>query len=201
VRGCRAFEPLIHASVEGEILPAEALRVAHHLDRCTACRIVMARESRLAAMLDDLGDPIEVDESFFEEVMASLPERAPRPAGAPRSRARFRRGLKLAGIMALATLGAGLAARVLPSLRIDLSAPAMPRFSPENTEGWVSLFGAAAQWIRVTAQSIAWTGSPDSFGPHALNVLSLEAALLGGAIFLAVSGALMLASRVGSRAS
>jgi hypothetical protein len=201
VKRCRGFEPLIHASVEGETVPADALRLARHLDACTACRIVMAREVRLAAMLDDLHDPIDVDESFFQAVMASLPERAARPAGVASPRARYRRGLKLAGLASLATLGGGLAARILPSVRLDLSTPAMPRFSPEETDGWLSLFGSAAQWIQVTAQSLAWTGSPEAFGPHTLGVLSLEAAMLGAAILLAVSGALMLASKAGTRVS
>jgi hypothetical protein len=201
VRSCRGFEPLIHAAVEGELLPADALRVARHLDACTACRIVMARESRLAAMLDDLGDPLDVDEGFFAEVMAFLPEHAARPTGAGGARARFRRGLRLAGFATVTSLGAGLAVHLLPSLRLDLSSPALPRFSPEDAGGWLSVLGSAAQWIRMTAQSIAWNGSPEVFAPRALGVLSVEAALLGAAVFLAISGALMLTSRVGSRAS
>jgi hypothetical protein len=201
VKGCRGFAPLIHASLEGDVLPADALRLARHLDACTACRIVMAREVRLAAMLDDLHDPIDVDERFFEAVMASLPERAIGPLGVVDRRARYRRGLKLAGLASLAMLGGGLAARILPSVRLDLSTPAMPRFSPDETDGWLSLFGTAAQWIRVTAQSLAWTGSPETFGPHALGVLSLEAAMLAAAVLLAVSGALMLASKAGTRVS
>jgi len=148
-----------------------------------------------------IDDPVEVDEGFLAAVMASLPERVPPPTAAVSPRTRFRRGLKLAGLGALATMGGGLAARVLPSLRLDLSAPAMPRFSPEDGDGWFSLLGSAVQWVRVTAQSIAWIGSPEGLGLHALSVLSLEAALLGAAVFLAVSGALVLASRAGSRIS
>lgn len=198
---CASFRPLIQAAVEGDTLPADALRVACHVRDCTACRILLARESRLKRMLDDLDEPIDVDESFFRAVMASLPERAPHPSSRVAPRVRARRGLKLAGLGLVAALGGSLAARVLPSLRLDLTAPAMPRFSPEDTDGWFSLFGSAAQWVRVTAQSLAWAGTPEPFGPRAIGLMSLEAAMLGAAIVLAISGALMLASRVGSRVS
>jgi anti-sigma factor RsiW len=195
---CRPFRAVIVASLEGEIAPADALRLARHLSACTACRILMARESRMASMLDELGDPIDVDESFFHAVMASLPERAPQDSPA---RLRWRRGLKLAGSAGVVALCAGLTARIVPSLRFDLATPSLPRFSPEETDGWLSLFGSAAQWVRVTAQSLAWATAPEGLSPRVVSVLSLEAALLGAAAFLAISGALVVASRAGSRIS
>jgi len=198
---CSDFTPLIQAAVEGDTLPADALRVARHVRDCTACRILLARESRLKRMLDDLDEPIEVDESFFQSVMASLPERTPQALPRMARRQRARQGLKLAGLAAVAALAGGMAARILPSLRLDLSAPSMPRFSPEDTNGWFSLVGSAVQWVQVTAQSLAWTGAPEAFGPRAVGLMSVEAAMLGAAIVLAISGALMLASRVGSRIS
>ena len=198
---CRSFRGLVHASVEGELAPAEALRLAHHVEACTACRILLARESRLAAMLDGLPDAVEVDESFFRGVMASLPERAPVPAALATRRQRMRRGLKLAGFTGLAALAGAVGARVVPSLRLDLASPAMPRFSPEDTDGWLSVFGSAVQWVKVTAQSLAWAGTHDAFGPRALGLVSLETAMLSAAAFLAISGALMLTARSRSRAS
>ena len=201
MNGCPGFRPLIQASVEGDTRPADALRVARHVRDCTACRILLARESRLKRMLDDLDEPIEVDEGFFRSVMASLPERTPPPTTLAEPAARRRRGLRLAGLGAVAALSGGMAAKVLPSLRLDLTAPAVPRFSPEDTDGWFSLFGSAAQWVRVTAQSLAWTGTPETFGPHAIGLMSVELAMLIAAIGLAISGALMLASRAGSRVS
>lgn len=198
---CRRTQPLIARSLEGDLAPAEALRLARHLEACTACRIVSARQARLARMLDDLHDPVDVDETFFATVMASLPDRPALPSVEVASRSRWRRGLKLASFAFLTTLGFGIASRIAPSVRLDLAAPSMPRFSPEETGGWLSFFGSAAQWIRVTAQSLAWTGPTEALGPRMLGVLSLEAALLGAAVLLAVSGALALASRAGSRAS
>lgn len=158
----------------------------------------MARESRLAGALDDLGDPVEVDERVFQAVMAALPDRAPWPSPLARN---VRRGLKIAGSASVVVGAAALAARLLPSLRFDLATPSLPRFTPEETDGWLSLFGSAAQWVRVTAQSLAWVSAPETFSARTVGVLSLEAALLGAAAFLAVSGALVVASRAGSRAS
>ena len=195
---CRGHRDLIVSSLEGEIAPADALRLARHLHGCTACRIFMARESRLAGMLADLGDPVEVDERVFEAVRAALPDRAPGPSRRGRS---TRRGLKLAASASVVVLAAALVTRLIPSLRFDLAAPSLPRFSPEETDGWLSLFGSAAQWVRVTAQSLAWVSAPETFSTRTLGVLSLEAALLGAAAFLAVSGALVVASRAGSRVS
>lgn len=201
MRGCRGIRPWIVRSVDGDLQPREALGLARHVATCTACRIVLARESRLACMLDEADDAFSVDESFFGAVMASLPER-PLPPGLPSSRrARWRRGLRLATLGSVAVLGAGLAARVLPSLRLDVATPAMPRFTPDDTDGWISFVGSAAQWIRMTAQSCAWTGSSGTWGPWTIGALSLSAALVGAATLIALSGALAWATRTGSRAS
>lgn len=198
---CRRALPLIVRSIEGETSPEDALRLARHVEDCTSCRILLARERRLAGMLDAMGDVVAVDESFLAEVMASLPERVAPRSAADRTARGWRRGLKLAGTASVVTLGAGLAARLLPSLRLDLSAPLMPRFTPEETGGWIPLFGAAAQWIRMTAESLAWTGPTGAFGPRVVGVLALEAGLVGAVALLAISGALAIAVRPGSRTS
>jgi hypothetical protein len=187
--------------VDGDLEPAEALRLARHLGACTACRIVQAREARLAEMLEGVDDACAVDESFFQAVMDSLPEHPLKPAGEASRRTRWRRGLRLASVAALTALGAGLAARVLPFLRMDVATPAMPRFAPEDPDGWISLIGSAAQWIRMTAQSVAWAGSSSALSPWTVGALSLGAALAGAAALLAVSGALAWATRTSSRAS
>jgi anti-sigma factor RsiW len=201
MNGCRGIRPWIVRSVDGDLQPTEALGLARHLATCTACRIVLARESRLACMLDEADDAVSVDESFFAAVMASLPER-PLPPGIPSSRrARWRRGLRLAALGSVAALGAGLAARILPSLHLDVATPAMPRFTPDDADGWISLIGSAAQWIRMTAESVAWAGSSGAWGPWTIGALSLSAALVGATALVAVSGALAWATRTNSRAS
>ncbi len=201
MRACRRIRPWIARSVDAELAPAEALRLARHIERCTSCRIVLAREARLAAMLDGLDDPVIVDESFFGAVMAALPELPVRSAVEVSRRARWRRGLKLATLASIAVLGCGLASRALLSLRFDVATAAMPRFTPDDANGWISFLGSAAQWIRMTAQSMAWAGSSGELGPRTIGVLSLEAAVVCAAALLAVSGALALATRAGSRAS
>jgi hypothetical protein len=133
--------------------------------------------------------------------MASLPELPPAPAASVSRRARWRRGLRLASLGSIVAFSAGLAARFLPSLRMDVATPAMPRFTPDDTDGWISLVSSAAQWIRMTAQSVAWAGSSTAFSPWTIGVLSLGAALAGAAALIAVSGALAWASRARSRAS
>jgi hypothetical protein len=199
--GCRRIEPWIVRSVDGDLAPSEALRLARHLAECTSCRIVVARETRLATLLHGVEDECAVDESFFAAVMASLPDRPLRNGASTSRRERRRRGLRLAGLGSVVALSAGLAARVLPSLRLDVATPALPRFVPDDTAGWISWIGSATQWIQVTAESIAWVGSSGSQSAWTIGTLSLMTALVGGVTLLAVSGALAWASRAGSRAS
>ena len=199
--GCRRIRPWVVRSVDGDLEPGEALRLARHLTTCTACRIVLAGELRLAEMLDGTNDASFVDESFFETVMASLPDRPVRPAAELSRQSSRKRGLRLATWGAVAALGAGLAARVLSSLDLDVAAPAMPRFTPDETDGLISVIGLAAQWIRMTAQSVAWAGSSGVWGAWTIGALSLWAVLAASATLLTVSGALAWVSRAGSRAS
>jgi hypothetical protein len=198
---CRGIRPFIVRSVDGDLEPGEALRLARHLATCTACRIVLARESRLAEILDGADDGPGVDEHFFGAVMASLPDRPLRPGASISRRGRWRRGLRLASWGAVAAFGTGLAARVLMSLRLDMSTPAMPRFTPDETDGLISLIGSAAQWIRMTAQSVSWVGSSGAWGLWTIAAVSLSAAIVGLAALLMVSGAVAWATRTGSRAS
>ncbi len=96
---CRAIRPVLRRAVEGETTPGESLSIASHLGKCTGCRIVFAREQRLARLLDGLEDPLLVDDGFVQGVMSAIPDS---PPAADR-----RRGLKLAGIFGLLALGAG----------------------------------------------------------------------------------------------
>jgi hypothetical protein len=198
---CRRVQPWIVRSVDSDLHPDEALGLAKHLATCTACRIVLARESRLAEILDGADDSVGVDEHFFGAVMASLPDRPVRPAVEMARKARWRRGLRLASWGFVAALGAGLAARALGSLHLDMSTPAMPRFSPEDADGLISIIGSAAQWIRMTAQSVTWAGSSAAWGAWTIGAISLSAALAGLATLLTVSGALAWATRNSSRTS
>lgn len=198
---CRLERAWIVRSVDGDLEPSEALRLAHHLASCTVCRIELARESRLAGLLEGEGDALSVDESFFLRVMDSLPDLPSKPAVPVARNARWRQGLRLAIFAVLAILAAGIAARALPSLQLDVAAPALPRFAPDDTGGWISLIGSAVQWIRMTAQSISWAGSPEGPVAWTIGALSLSAVIAAAAALLALSGVLARAARAGWRAS
>jgi len=197
--GCERARPLLVRSVEGELAPRAALRLARHVEACTACRILLARERRLAQVLDGLDDVVPVDASFFDSVMASLPER-PAASPVPTRRERLRRGLRLAGLCAGLVASGGLAARFLPFLRFDLATPAMPRFAGDDTEGWISVVGSAAQWVRMTAQTLSWSIPAGSLGKLALT-LAVEAILVGAVVALATSAAVVLGRGPDSPAS
>ncbi|HKQ59980.1 MAG TPA: zf-HC2 domain-containing protein [Candidatus Polarisedimenticolaceae bacterium] len=100
---CRRIRPLLDRVVEGEGDPVEAMRVAQHLGRCTACRILQARSRRLARILERGLPDLPVGEEFVRAVMSTLPEGPP-----PRSR---QRGMKLALIAFPLLLGLLVAAR------------------------------------------------------------------------------------------
>lgn len=104
---CESFAPLVSRVAEGEASPDEAMRAAQHLSDCTACRILVARERRLAAILEHgLEDSLPVGEDFVKQVMENLPTEAPKLQ--PRKKKRHR-NLKLACLAALVGLSGLLA--------------------------------------------------------------------------------------------
>jgi hypothetical protein len=191
VTACDRARPLIVRSVEGELAPGSALRLARHVEACTACRILLARERRLAQVLDGLDDVVPVDASFLDAVMASLPDRPSAAGPALTRRERLRRGLRLAGLCAGLVAGGGLAARFLPFLRFDLATPAMPRFAGDETESWLSFVGSAAQWVRMTAQTLSWS-IPSGVVAKLAITLAVEAVVVGAVVALATSAAAVL---------
>ncbi len=92
---CPELSAVIGRTVDGEATPDESLRLARHLSECTACRIVLARERRLAEALNEMEDAAIDDEALRARIMDSLANRAsPRRGTLPRTV--FRRGLRLA---------------------------------------------------------------------------------------------------------
>ena len=83
---CDAIRPLISRHSEGEVTPDEAIEVARHVPDCTACRILLARERRLAEMLATDLEDLPVGEEFVISVMRTLPKDPP-PARRRRLRA------------------------------------------------------------------------------------------------------------------
>jgi predicted anti-sigma-YlaC factor YlaD len=98
---CKDVHPGLSRVAEGEATPGEAMRTARHLSDCTACRILLARERRLARMLEDgLDDPLQVGEEFVQSVMANLPREPPARIRAAAKTRRDRKLLRAARIVA-----------------------------------------------------------------------------------------------------
>jgi len=76
----------------------------------------------------------------------------------------------------------------------------MPRFAGDDTEGWISVVGSAAQWVRMTAQTLSWSIPAGSLGKLALT-LAVEAILVGAVVALATSAAVVLGRGPDSPAS
>jgi predicted anti-sigma-YlaC factor YlaD len=136
---CRRIRPLLRRSVEGEAGPDESLLIARHLSGCTGCRIVIARERRLAKLLDCLDDPLQVGDGFVHDVMSAIPDT---PPAADR-----RRGLKLATVAGLIGVGAGVISRIATVGAAPGGGRGMLRFSYEGLEPLLETMGALAQAV------------------------------------------------------
>ena len=183
--GCEDVRAQLYRFAEGEAEPGESLAVARHLPDCTACKILLARERRLAQFLEhDLQD-LPVGDEFVEGVMAQLPEEPPAP---PRKRSRWS-GLKLAGLAGLVFAPGFLAAPRLELAALDRLSPLIPRLDLESAQatlaGLLSLIrlallaassqgGLIPQWLRWSPGSLSWVGVT----ALALIVLSGAAAMI-----------------------
>lgn len=148
---CTRLRPLLSRFAEGEAAPREALRGARHLSTCTACRIHLARERRLAELLEaGLDDRLPVGEDFVRSVMASLPAMPP-----PAPRFARRRKLKLAciaGFLAVAPLFAPRAV-TLDGLAARLPLPGGP--APGSEEQLLTVLAGALRALPVALDAMA----------------------------------------------
>ncbi len=184
MKRCRDLRPSLFRAVEGDLAPAESLRLARHLDDCTACKIVLARERRLAQALDGMLDRLPVDAAFVDRVMAELPPPPARPVVAAPSRRRRRRGLRLVSLL-VAGIAGGSAALLAggwlsgwhPRAVAALPGDALP--SPVDTATTILEIGAAAISNLVAGLPVeplrpAW--APGMTAPH-LTVAAAAAAI------------------------
>ncbi len=125
---CDLIAPLLPRVADGDAAPAETVRVARHIEACTCCGILLARERRLSETIETIRN-FEVGELFTRAVMDRLPTKL-------QKRRRDHRGLRLAGIggaIALAAVlsratrfgwDAGIPSAAPPSLPADIADPA-----------------------------------------------------------------------------
>jgi len=174
---CEALQPCLSRVAEGEASPDEALEVARHLPDCTACRIVLAREQRLACMLEEDLEDLTVGDDFVDSLMARLPETPPaRPAYRDR-----RRGLKLALFIGLIGTSTTLLARQLGTFGGGSGLPRL-RLELESIEGVLQGLLALARLILVVLERLtAWLPVPPASLPGGLELaFGLTFALLLG---------------------
>ncbi|ANM31951.1 hypothetical protein ABI59_23885 [Acidobacteria bacterium Mor1] len=194
---CCDIQPLLSRLAESEADPSEAMRVARHLEGCTACRILLARERRLGDFLENgLQDSISVDEDFCRSVMARLPETAPEK---PSKKAR-RRGLKLAMLGGVALMLSPVPAASLPRIgaALDLSAPMGLDSKQALQPGFEALTGLGA--LALEALRGGPTFDPTPFVAGALPliagvVMSLALGVFGGSTLAALAAGRAVRSR------
>jgi hypothetical protein len=147
---CESIRPLLVKLAEQEVSPREAMKAAKHLAVCTGCKILLARERRLARMLEvDLQD-LPVGEDFFQSVMASLPKDPP-PPRSEEEKKKSRHGMRLAGFAGLLGAGAMLASRATwlqarPGLFTTLPSTDLET-APGSFDGLIDLVRLAAMAI------------------------------------------------------
>jgi anti-sigma factor RsiW len=175
--GCEALQPYLSRVAESEASPDEALEVARHLSDCTACRIVLAREQRLARMLEEDLEDLAVGDGFVDSVMAELPDTPP----ARVVRRERRRGLKLAMFAGLIGATTTLLARQFGTLGGGSGLPRL-RFELESLEGALQGLLALTRLILVVLDRLSsWLPVPVSSMPGGLELaLGLTFALLFG---------------------
>jgi len=180
VGSCEEVRAQIYRFAEGEAAPAETLAIARHLPDCTACKILLARERRLAQFLEHELQDLPVGEEFVQGVMAQLPEEPPAP---PRKRKRWS-GLKLAGLAGLIFAPGLLAAPRLDLAAIDRLSPLIPKLNLESIEATLGGILGLVRLVLLAASSIGiqiprllqWTpGSLSWFGLVAIAVAGLAA--------------------------
>lgn len=188
---CDAVRPLLFRVAEGEACPDEALAVARHVPACTSCRILLARERRLADHLENDLEDLAVGEEFVRSVMDEV-GRMPRP------RPRGRR-MKLAALAGLGVGVAAVAARITTGASAEgLRVGLLPSDGVGSVDGTLPAFGALAEAARVVADTAATlvpaAGDAGTLVVGALVVAALVAtgALAVGSTIVAVAAGSVL---------
>lgn len=190
---CEHVRPSLFRVAEGEAAPAESLRVARHVPDCTACRILLAREQRLHEMLEDMEDPVDLDERFLDDVMSAI-SRGPVPK---RRRRHWPVAVKLAILAGIVLVGSAIVSRVAPNFVSSWTA-SVPSIEPDTPDGAYGSAAGLARLLLVMLDRMAVAPPTLSLGWPAValgSVLPAVALTLALAAFLAFAAARSAASR------
>jgi anti-sigma factor RsiW len=105
---CEEIRLLIQADIDGELQPAEAARVAAHLQRCPACTEIQAQFLSLSERVRQEAPSYPVSDAFRASLVARIAAAAPKSAVARRRPtvigASFGAGFAVAACLALLVL-------------------------------------------------------------------------------------------------
>jgi len=186
MKDCAPIRPLLYDVAEGEATPRETMIVARHLTECTACRILLARERRLAQMLEKELQDAQVEEGFVHCVMDRLPDCPPPPKPARKAR----RGLRLAAI------GGMIGGCVLLA-----STGTTPPGGWEQGPGLEIGVGDGGGWSVAQTTLAALRSMAADLNPHFVQLgmgLSLGAGLMLSTLALMATGSFALAMAAGA---
>ncbi|MDH3628490.1 MAG: hypothetical protein OEV00_06330 [Acidobacteriota bacterium] len=160
IEACSKILPLVSRVIEGEATPIEAMRVAHHDADCTHCKIVHARERRLAVLLEQGLPELSIGDDVVASVMAGLPDGPP-----PAEKRRRRRGLRLATVLgglmggtwlwSSTQLPAGIARTypAMPSPEYETALPILDQIVSLAGMAWIALVSAGNALAPLTASA------------------------------------------------
>ena len=143
---CDLIAPLLPHVADGNAEPAEAACVARHVEVCTCCGILLARERRLSEAIETIRD-VEVDELFTATVMNRLPAKF-------HKRARDRRGLKLAAVTGLIVLAAALGSTPRQGWNAGIPSAAPPSLPADIAEPTAGSLISFAKMVLMTLQTV-----------------------------------------------
>lgn len=194
---CDAIRRLLSHVAEGEVAPGEAMSVARHIADCTACKIVLARERRLARMLEQDLQDLPVGEEFVQAVMATLPQ-GPPPG---KRKGRKRRGLKLAALAGFLGTGALFVSQLLPSGLSASARPGLPTMDLEAASQSLEGLSGLARLAIVALEAVASLPVDAlrlNWAPEMLAVAASATALtigVGSALVFLAAGTLVRTTR------
>ena len=173
---CSGIRPLLPHVAASELSPHEAISVARHQADCTACKILLAREDRLAEILEQDLEDFPVGEDFVQSVMDNLPQGPP----PQRRRRERRRGLRLAGLAGALGAGSMWVANLTTLGSTGGGRIGSPALDLESAPGTLESIAGLVKAALVALDAVA--RFPTEFGP----------ALTGGLVMAPLAAAMVM---------